>query len=115
MPATEFSAGDEVWLRAYLANPAAPMTLNLVVLLDPGTGDYWFWPSWVQYPPVVDYVLTDVAPGITEIPVIEAFIWPSGGSAWGSLRFYAALMNLDLSSIIGEDAEWRFSVATDGL
>ncbi|MBN2055460.1 SUMF1/EgtB/PvdO family nonheme iron enzyme [bacterium] len=64
----------------------------LVAALDVGTGDYWFYPSWVHYPPAVDWLMVDI-PGYAAMDgeIVEEFAWPEGAGEFFGASFLAAL------------------------
>jgi len=91
-------------------NPGPPQEHRwLVVFLDIGTGDYWFWPSWVHFPPTFDAESITLESGERIYEIIPRFQWPSGGGEADNLRFWAAILDFDLTRVIGEMGSWTFS------
>jgi len=110
MPAQHFSPGDVCWLSALLNNPGQPITrIPLVILLDIGVSEYWFWPSWTKYPSNFDYQDVCCPQGETAVPVILPFAWPDTADGATGLTFYGALLTSDLTAIAGDMGQWQFS------
>jgi hypothetical protein len=109
MPSDYFRPGDICWLNAHVHNPGDPIPdTPLVVMLDIGTGDFWFWPSWAHYPPDIDYAIIEVAHGTSTYPIIGEFVWPSEVGSMNGLIFWGALLNQDLTEVVGEFGYWVF-------
>lgn len=110
MPATEYHPGDVCWLHAIIGNPGDALPdMALVVMLDIGTGEYWFYPSWCKYPPDIDFDLLSVPHGYHLEVIIPEFRWPEGAGAADGLVFWGALLDKDLSAVQGEMGSWRFA------
>jgi serine protease len=111
LPANNFGAGDEFWLRADVSQPAGSAdTLPLVVLLDAGIpGTYWFWPSWVQYPPDIDMGTVTFPPETQSVSIIDPFTWPVGAGSGNGIWFYGALLSPDMTTILGDLGSVSFS------
>lgn len=110
MPSHYYRAHDICYLNAYVHNPGSPIPdTPLVVMLDINTGDYWFWPSWVHYPPDVDWQEITVEHGTRKYVIIEQFIWPDDveGSMDG-IKFWGALLNEQRTAILGKLDVWEF-------
>jgi hypothetical protein len=112
MPQHTFRPGAVCWLDAVTHNsgPAIP-NVWLVVFLDIGTGDYWFWPGWVHYPPAFDAQSIDLETGDQIFEIIPPFIWPAGVGSLDGLRFWGAITDFQLIRLLGEMAEYEFSYA----
>jgi len=105
IPSTYVSPGDTFWCRARICNPGAPLqNVPFFALLDIQVGEYWFYPTWKHYPPDIDYELIPELPqGETERIVIPEFYWPDTGNAtYSPILLYGALLNSDITAIIGE-------------
>lgn len=102
MPAAVFEPGDTCWLKLLLHNESGAMLHNvrLFIFLDMGIGHYWFWPTWAQYPPEVDSLLTDINEGMTEHEVIQPFTWPEGCGAADHLLFWAGITDQDMTALL---------------
>jgi hypothetical protein len=110
MPAHGFQPGDLCSLTAYVENPgpdALPETA-LFVVLDIGTGDYWFAPSWAHYPPEIDHYTMAVPVGRWPVVVIPEFHWPSGVGAMQGLRFLGAMTTLQTHELVGTIGVWEW-------
>ena len=106
--ATRFAPGEEFYLDAIVSNPGQPLThVPLVVLLDLGVGEYWFWPSWRHYPPGMDFSSADIEPGQTRFHILD-FVWPRVPGAQGAASFFGALLDAGFSAIIGQIGSYSF-------
>jgi hypothetical protein len=113
MPAHFFRAGDESGLEATLYSFEEPLAdIYLVVFLDIGSGEYWFWPSWVRYPPDVDMALIPSLEGRRTETIIPSFTWPAGTGRAENLRFWGALLGSGAAEILGEIDSWTFGFAS---
>ncbi len=85
---------------------------NVPVFFFLGIDDvFWFWPSFVSSLDDIDYMSMDVPRGFSEVPVISELNWPDTGNlAMSNLSFWGAMLNEELSEILGEYAEvnWSF-------
>jgi len=110
MPVDYFTLGEEFRLDATVVNWTEETLYDvpLVVFLDYGIEEYWFWPSWCHFPPHFDYEIIDVPLGETIIEIIPPFTWPDGmGSGYAS--FYGAILNPGMTEILGEIGYVEFS------
>jgi hypothetical protein len=109
MPAEYFRPGDPCWLQAIMRNPGPALQgIPLVVLLDIGVGRYWFWPSWSEYPPDIDYQSMYVPVGRTEVEIIPEFAWPEGAGEAEGIVFYGAMLNQTMTGLLGDVGMWTF-------
>ncbi|MGB3976409.1 MAG: hypothetical protein WBM02_00115 [bacterium] len=107
--------GDEFYVTGYLDNPGDPLSEVPTFFILEVYGKFWFWPSWAyfDYPEYaeIDFNLIDVPFGTTEIVVIPLFEWPDTGSdIVTGLGFYGAMLNPEMTDIMGEIAykEWGY-------
>ncbi len=101
LPQNYFSPGDTFTLSAKLINngqtrPYVPFFCILDIY-----GRLFFYPSWSEYPPDVDWEYLPVPSGITEKRIIEAFTWPPIDQALDGLFFHAAFLDESFSAIEG--------------
>jgi len=108
MPSNMFSPGQTVFLKAHLDNPGPAATYQFVVLLDIGSGDFWFYPNWKHYPPDIDYETMSVPMGTTTVDVVPTFTWPTTGSVGQNIFFHGALLDMALTAIQGNFDSWQF-------
>lgn len=99
MPASTYRAGDKFWLDVLMCNLVSDdLECLLFVMLDV-YGEYYFAPSFGDE---LDYYLTDLAMGMNVERIIPEFMWPvDAGTAYG-ITWYAALVNLELTALVGE-------------
>jgi len=110
MPATHYRPGDPCWLTALVGNPGEPLAdTPLVVFLDIGIGEFWFWPNWAHYPPDIDFREINVPTGISPVEIIPEFTWPSDVGEMDGLVFWGALVDPGFTTVLGEIGSWRFS------
>jgi len=111
MPRHDYQAGDACYLDAIIerSGPAIPQAA-LVVLLDAGTGSYWFYPTWREYPPELDYETITVAAGRSQFTIIPEFTWPAGaGSSDGfNLAFFGAILDSSVTALVSNLDSWTF-------
>jgi len=105
MPDTVFSAGDRVYLNAYVCNARSEQMSGypLFVLLEAG-GQFWFAPAWGQS---VGFYDRTFPTGETVMRVIGEFEWPEGAGQ-GAARFWTALTNPEITVIYGNYDHWDF-------
>ncbi|MBN1551075.1 chromophore lyase CpcT/CpeT [bacterium] len=95
MPSTMVLPGSSFSLDLTIDNtgPAMPDAV-LFVALTIGTGDYWFYPSWVQYPPDYDSAHIDIAADSTDTwRVMQEFAWPAGVGEFSGAMFLGAVVH----------------------
>ncbi len=106
------SPGDRFEVLGVTVNTLEPMTdLPLFFILQ-FLDEYWFWPSWSHSEP--DFRIVDVPAGETRYQVVPACIWPETASdTVTDIWFYGALLNSEMTAIIGTSAEvqWGFGPA----
>jgi hypothetical protein len=95
--------GDLFWVTAHICNPDPPEPeAPFVAMLDIGTDEYWFYPSWSKYPPDFDYLLRELPHGWSQEPVVPEFRWPdTGSSSLAGIRIYGAVLNQEMTAIRG--------------
>jgi hypothetical protein len=110
MPSHFFHPGDNCRLQLELYNggTATLSGVALVVMLDLGSGTYWFYPGWTTYPPDFDYELIDILPGNQTMDIIGAFPWPDTESSFSGASFQGALLTSDFSSLLCDMDVWTF-------
>jgi len=104
------SPGGSFYVSAVLTNPGA-IEQNLPFFCLLGVfGEYYFYPTWVKYPPDIAYELIDVPHGVTVKEVLPPFSWPDVDGELSGLYFYGAFLNREMSEIYGDlDAEeWGY-------
>jgi len=109
MPSHFFRMGDLCSLIARAHNPGGPIDqAPLVVLLDVGIGEYWFWPSWGHYPPEFDFSYALVSAGVSDHVIIPEFQWPDIEGSLSGAWFLGAVLTPDMTAIVGEYGQWEF-------
>ncbi len=111
--ATFFRPNDPFTCAVRAVNGGSEHTLNaiLYVVLDIGTGDYFFWPSWAHYPPSIDCNLLNLTPGETDRFTLFDFIWPETGASLSNLRFWTIMTSQEGNPIGDIDwVEWGFGL-----
>ncbi len=95
MPGVSFSPGYSVYLNLDIDNSGPTfVSADVFVALTVGTGNYWFFPSWTQYPPSIDWLDLDI-PEQTQVTetILPEFIWPSGTGSFSGAQFLAAVVS----------------------
>ena len=101
VPEGNILAGDPFFVISTTCNPGAPVTLPFFALLDVGTGEYWFYPSWVSSTEAIDYMELYVDSGVTAFAVIPDLVWPDTGNLSLDVHFFGALLSPEMTEIIG--------------
>ncbi len=106
MPSDLFNAGDTCYLTAFVCNTSETTLENIptFAVLEI-TGSYWFWPTWGSTP---EWVLGNYPNGQTTIPIIEEFSWPEFSPPASNIHFYAAILDVEMTQIIGEMGLFTF-------
>lgn len=109
VPPGSWRPGDTVYLDVLVGNQEFNRSLHLPVfaLLDIGMGEYWFAPSWVCYPPEIDYYREIVVPPCEchEFHALNPFTWPTGAGVTGKpCCFTVALMNTLITELLYLDS-----------
>ncbi|MGB3975534.1 MAG: right-handed parallel beta-helix repeat-containing protein [bacterium] len=95
-----FRAGDTFWLECHVCNNTdAPMREIATAVLLGVYGEFWFWPGWTQN---FEVEYHHYEPGLTEIQVLEPFIWPHVEGHAEGLEFYSGLINAEMTDLIGD-------------
>lgn len=109
MPGTMFQPGSPVYCHLGVANEGSDYPgAQVYVALSLGTGDFWFYPNWVQYPPQIDWEAVDLAGhSTTTLTILPQFVWPSGTGEFSGAMFFAAVLHA--GNLISNVAEYTFS------
>lgn len=92
MPSHYFIPGNECSLDLHMDNIGPSYSnASVFVALDIGVGQYWFSPTWRQFPGGFDYHSVNIpAGGSTSLSVLPSFTWPDGAGTFMSAGFIAA-------------------------
>lgn len=95
MPGTMFGPGSPFYLDLIVINSGDALPGSQVyVALSIGTGDFWFFPRWLKFPPDVDWQDMDIAALSEEtLPIIPQFSWPDNAGEFSGAMFFAAILN----------------------
>ncbi|MCD4652794.1 right-handed parallel beta-helix repeat-containing protein, partial [bacterium] len=109
MPSHFFHPGDICWLHATACNSSGMNLDNyaLFVALDVG-GEFWFAPAWKSPDEGLSYYRITLLPGETRITVLEEFVWPDLSVNMDNLKFWAVLMNPDMTLVMSDIDVWEF-------
>lgn len=99
-----YQAGEVFGLTALVANWTGGVisSANLVVFLDLGIDEYWFWPRWLHYPPDLDYQPIMVPLGSSAYQIIPPFTWPADVGSLPNVSFVGGLIDPALTTVLGE-------------
>ncbi|MCD4655388.1 SUMF1/EgtB/PvdO family nonheme iron enzyme [bacterium] len=105
MPGHTFVTGAPCFLDIDIMNLG--QTYNgskLLVILDVGIGEYWFYPTWVQYPPDVAWEDLSI-PELAQINkgILPEFAWPDGTGQFFNASFITAIVASDGTLISNVD------------
>jgi len=110
MPTTMLMPGSTFALDLAVENTGPAITGgNLFIALNVGTGDYWFYPTWVHYPPGFDSAVVNISSDTSEIlPVFPEFPWPDGAGVFSDAMFLGAVMHQGalVSNVAQMDFGW---------
>lgn len=95
LPFAQYGPGTEFYCDLKIDNPGPALPGSEVfVALTIGTGDYWFYPSWVQYPPNVTSQTLSIGESSTQtLHILNRFIWPAGAGAFDDAAFLGAIVH----------------------
>lgn len=95
MPGSLFGPGSPCYLDLEIGNPSNAVSgASVFVALTVGTGDFWFYPGWVHYPPDVAMMTRDIDGHSQEsLSILPVFIWPSGTGEFSGAQFLAAIVH----------------------
>ena len=97
LPGTVFLTGSPFKLDLEITNigPDYPDAVVLVAV-NVGTDDYWFFPSWLKYPPDIDLKLMDIQGFMgSTLNIISEFDWPADTGIFFDASFIAAIVASD--------------------
>ncbi len=105
MSTTNVHPFDDFWIDGYVNVPSVPLVdVNLVFMLDI-YGDYFFWPSWVQYPTFDWQSYSTIDVGYWYIEVIPFFTWPdTGNNSASNIYLYGMLLDDNTNNLISNIA-----------
>ena len=100
MPAKMYTAGMTFYLDAMICNKSPRILSNhrIFVILDIANM-YWFAPSWKT---TADSYILDIPEGSDIIQVLEPFQWPGEVGAYNGIRFWGAITDSDIITLIGK-------------
>ena len=102
---TEFNKRWPCWLRGYLYNPGDAMEDVPVLIFLDFFGEFFFWPGWEPFDASNFSVeRMDVNHGVNTFDVIPPFEMPDDlePSHMNGFRFYGAMLNDDMTEILGD-------------
>lgn len=107
------SPGLPFWVDGYAVNTGLELPDTAVFVILDISDALWFWPTWSSFDPVtntgINFELLDLMPGVTQIDVLPEIIWPdTGNSSASGIHFISALVDRELSVIIGNVASVEF-------
>ncbi len=95
MPGTMYGPGSLFFLDLDAINTGPDRNnAQLFVALTIGTGDFWFYPEWVHFPPNIDWETISLSSGATATwPILPVFAWPEGAGAFDGAMFLGAIVH----------------------
>ncbi len=107
MPSDLYGPGDVCWVNAHLCNNdyETREDVPVCVLIDLA-GSYWFWPVWSE---AFNVSVMDLEPGLTTLSIVPMFNWPTYTPAFNDAVIFGALLNAEMSELVGDYGFWRFS------
>nr|HPQ41718.1 SUMF1/EgtB/PvdO family nonheme iron enzyme [bacterium] len=117
MPYCEFWPGATCWMDLHLTNTTGDsITMaQLFLALSVGTGTFWFYPDWVEFPGMIDWVWVDLDPYAADTYIIlPEFEWPGGCGCFHGAMFMSVLVhqNTMLSNLDEYSFGWMDTMPT---
>lgn len=105
-----FIPGDPASLAVTIDSPHSieATTAVLVAAFTTDLEHYWFYPSWYQFPPHLDFEPITIKPDSNRYELIPPFYWPSIGSEFGEGYIFAIVLNPELSVMLSPLAMYNF-------
>jgi hypothetical protein len=103
-----YQAGDRFLLRSRIVNGGGDTLAEMYIVLDV-YGEYYFWPSWIDYPPNIDFRLQTIPGGGTLEETILDFTWPSGVGSGQHIVFWGAILDAATGSLLSQIASAVFN------
>jgi formylglycine-generating enzyme required for sulfatase activity len=90
-----YEPGSPFYLDLEVANTGSALSdAQLFVALTVGTGDFWFYPSWVMFPLEIDWKNVFVpANALSQWVILPMFSWPYGAGSINDAMFFAAVIH----------------------
>ncbi|MCD4653938.1 VCBS repeat-containing protein, partial [bacterium] len=110
LPRESFSPGEVFSLDATICNNSDDMLYgtHIFVLMDI-YGEFWCGPSWISLEEGVDAYTYSIPQEGWQFYVFPGFVWPEiQGHATG-LKFWGAIVNNQMTDVIGEISQVQFS------
>jgi len=100
IPDKPLVSGDPFYAKAVITNFNTEPLIDLTLFCILEIADiYWFYPSWSMEPDFM--IINELQSGNTYFNIIPQFAWHSSGTT-GSANFYTALVNADITTLIGD-------------
>jgi hypothetical protein len=105
MPAHEFGPHDVCYCNVTICNPDGVVyeDIPIFAILDV-FGTYFFAPGYTDF----DYYVRHIPPGLMELNVLPAFLWPEGAGAALGVVWYAAMTDPDITELFGALGTFTF-------
>jgi len=105
MPAYHFRPGDPCSCTASIWNPGPAVLTGcpLLVILDV-YGQYFFAPDFNDF----SYYEKTFEPGLTDVSIVDEFMWPEGSGSATGIMWYGLLMDSTFSNMIGAYGIFEF-------
>ncbi len=115
MPGTMFGHGSLFALDLSVTNTGPTLQdAQMFIALSVGTGDFWFYPSWVAFPPDIDWEDVKVPGGASELwEILSEFSWPYGAGSFDGAIFFAAIV--DSGVLVSNLADLTFGWTEDPM
>jgi len=109
MPAHSYYPGDACGLNAVVCNSETETLFDhvLLIALEAG-GDFYFAPAWKPSSHGLSFYRMDFLPGTSTVFILDRLFWPDVPPGSGYFCFWGALLNPDLTRVLGEIDTWEF-------
>jgi hypothetical protein len=114
MPSNHFGPGSLCYLDLEYVNTGPERNdTQVFVALTVGTGDYWFYPGWAQFPPNVDWMDMNIPAGMVDrVEILPRFNWPGGVGSFTGAVFLAAVVHG--GNLVSNLAQYTFGWSDSG-
>lgn len=105
MPSELFKPGDMCSCTAFVCNAdSTPISGNPLFVILEIAGSYYFAPGFSNY----EYYTMTFQSGETSVTVLPEFVWPSGAGSFTGAKWYGALTDPGITTLVGELGMFAF-------
>jgi hypothetical protein len=106
-----FHPGGTFLLQMFTVNNTGGQRLLEMYIFLELSGQYWFWPTWVGFPPDVDFEIRPVSAGRSDTEDILNFVCPTNVPPINGLIFWGGMLEPGTANLWGRVAHVEFGFA----